>query len=319
MRSSRALRGGAALLLAACAAASPARAEQAASGFAVERFYPSAPGGGWLVMDDLSMRGPLGGAVALSGGYARDPLRVATTGGAGRLAVVGHQAFADVGVALTWERLRLSANLTSPLAVAGRDGVAGGYQLTAPSFDIGNHPDTLSDVRLGAEVRLLGDADAPLRVGLGAQLFVPSGDRADYVTDATYRGMVRALLAGQAGGVAWAGHLGVHLRPLDDGPAPGSPRGSELLFGFAAGPRLALGPRDGLVIGPELFGESVLSAPFGSSTTGVEAMLTARYERVSGNGAPLRVKLGAGGGLHAELGAPEWRAVVAVETSGTAR
>ncbi len=38
-----------------------ARAQLQAQGFAVERFYPSAPGGGWMVMDDLSMRGRFGG------------------------------------------------------------------------------------------------------------------------------------------------------------------------------------------------------------------------------------------------------------------
>lgn len=40
-----------------------ADAQQQASGFAVDRFYQSAPGGGWFDMDDLDMTGPLGGAI----------------------------------------------------------------------------------------------------------------------------------------------------------------------------------------------------------------------------------------------------------------
>ena len=64
------------LLAASSGFASRARAQQQPQGFAVERFYPSAPGGGWLVMDALDMHGGLGGAVALTSGYARDALRI---------------------------------------------------------------------------------------------------------------------------------------------------------------------------------------------------------------------------------------------------
>jgi hypothetical protein len=46
----------------AAARAPAALAQQRAEGFAVERFYSAAPGGGWFVMDDLSLRGGLGGA-----------------------------------------------------------------------------------------------------------------------------------------------------------------------------------------------------------------------------------------------------------------
>ena len=65
-----------------------ARAQQAAQGFAVERLYQSAPGGGWVVMDALDMHGGLGGVMALSSGYAHDPLRVASPDGTQRLAAI---------------------------------------------------------------------------------------------------------------------------------------------------------------------------------------------------------------------------------------
>src|SRR3984957_8484784 len=57
-----------------CFRTSLADAQQQPSGFAVERLYQSAPGGGWFVMDDLDMTGRLGGAVSLTSGYARNPL-----------------------------------------------------------------------------------------------------------------------------------------------------------------------------------------------------------------------------------------------------
>src|SRR5260370_39812697 len=54
-----------------CARAQPQQPQpQHPQGFAVERFYPSAPGGGWFVMDALDLRGGLGGALALTTGYA---------------------------------------------------------------------------------------------------------------------------------------------------------------------------------------------------------------------------------------------------------
>jgi hypothetical protein len=45
----------------------------------------------------------------------------------------------------------------------------------------------------------------------------------------------------------------------------------------------------------------------------VEALLGARFERTATDGSHALVKLGFGEGIHAQLGAPAWRAVLAVE------
>src|SRR5277367_772417 len=107
--------GASTLLLGMTLFASGARAQQKPQGFAVERFYPSGPGGGWFVMDDLGMRGGLSGTVAVTGGYAMNPLRV--TDGSQHLAVVSDQAFTDFGVAATYDRFRLYLNLDAPLVI----------------------------------------------------------------------------------------------------------------------------------------------------------------------------------------------------------
>ncbi len=303
-----------AIVALACATALRAEAQQQAQGFAVERLYPSAPGGGWFVMDDLDLHGGLAGAIALTTGYSYKPLRIATTDGSQRLAPVAQQAFADVGVAVTYDRYRLYLDFPGPLLLAGAGGVVGSYQFSAPSADVGRDPDTLSDVRIGFDARLFGGSSAPFRLGAGAQLWIPSGDRSEYITDGTYRGMLRVLAAGDVGMFTYAGQVGVHLRPLDDSPGPGSPRGSELLFGGAAGARVPVS-RGGmaLIVGPEVYGETALQSFFGSTTTGLEALLTGRLEETGGDGAHLRVKLGAGGGLDAHFGVPELRAILAVE------
>jgi len=282
-------------------------------GFAVERLYTSAAGGGWFVMDDLSMHGGLGGAISLTGGYEHDPLRVATSDGSTRLAVVSDLATANVGLAGTYDRFRLYIDFGRSLASSGQSGTVGKYQLTAPSADPGTNPDTIGDPRIGADVRLLGGYADPFRLGLGVQLVVPSDNRADYVTDGTYRVMARLLFAGDLARFTYAGQLGVHIRPLDDSPAPGSPQGDELLFGVAAGAKLPVNDALRVVVGPEVFGETAFHSFLSTTGTGLEALASGRIEETGEAGPQLRFKLGAGGGLNPHFGAPEWRAVFSIE------
>jgi hypothetical protein len=318
MRNSSRLVALAAVLLAS-AWTSRAAAQQQVPGFAVERFYPSAPGGGWFVMDDLSMHGELGGAMGLTTGYALKPLRV--TDGTQHLAVVSDQAFADFSFAIQHDigrtSWRLYLDLNMPLLVKGQSGTVGAYQFQAPSIDPAVNPDVMSDPRIGLDVRLFGCPDGPFRLGAGAQVFVPNGDRSFYDTDSNWRAMFRVLAAGDVGSFTYAAHLGVHVRPDLDSPGPGSPQGSELLFGAAAGPRWSLSAVHGtaLVVGPEVYGETALSSPMGATTTALEALATGRLEQRTGNGALLRVRLGTGGGIVQHFGAPVWRVVIGVELS----
>jgi hypothetical protein len=303
----------AAVLLAAILSPSRAQAQQQAQGFAVERFYPSAAGAGWFVMDALDMQGDLGGAMALTLGYARNPLRIAD--GSQNLSVVSDEASADFGFAVTYRRFRLSLNMDMPLVITGNSGTLGGYSFKSPSVNPGTDPDTLADYRVGFAARILGQSDGPFRLGASAQLVIPNGRRGDYDTDDTFRGMVRALFAGDVGHFAYAGQLGVHLRPLDDSPTPGSPRGSELLFGAAGGAKLPVGRGAdwAVVVGPEVYGATALRSFFSSSDTALEGLLSGRLEGTRVNRAQLRFKLGAGAGINRQFGAPEWRVVVGIE------
>ena len=300
-------------LLIALAFAPAARAQVPADGFALERLYLSAPGAGWFVLDDLRQHGGLGAAAGVTLGYARRPLSL--TGGAGRLDVVSDQLMAELGLALTYDRFRLSLGFAGPIVFSGESGQRGGYQYAAPPTDLQQNPDTIADPRIGLDARLYGEEDSALRVGASAQLIIPAGVVADYITDGTYRGMVRLLLAGDRGRFTWAGQLGVHLRPRDDGPGPGGPRGSELLFGVAGGARLATGAGE-LLLGPEVFGETAFK---GAQATGVEALLGARLEGGRADGARVRFRLGLGAGLDPRFGAPAFRVVAGVELSGHAQ
>ncbi len=293
----------------------PSPAQQPTQGFAVERFYPSAPGGGWFVMDDLDISGGLGGAISLTGGYGRNPFEVSSPGGARRVDLVSGESFVDLGLAVTYDRFRVYLNLPMPLTVTGNSGTVGPYQLAAPSLNIGANPDTISDPRLGFDTRLYGKPGGPLRLGGGAQLFFPAGNRADYVSDGRYRAMFRFLAAGDAGHFTYAGQFGVHLRPVEGGIPPGGPNGNELLFGAAAGRRFTVHSDWDAVIGPEFFGESVVHSNY-MGQTGFEGLLTTRLERTGVHPnykSHLRFKAGIGHSLVHSFGAPQWRVVVGVE------
>jgi hypothetical protein len=184
--------------------------------------------------------------------------------------------------------------------------------------DLGVNPDSLSDVRFGFDARLYGGVGDPFRLGASVQLLVPNGyndARADYDTDGTYRAMGRVLFAGDIGALTYAGQIGVHVRPLDDAPSPGSPEGSELLFGLAAGAKTPLSPAGAtvVIVGPEIYGASAFRSFLNTNATALEGLLSARVEGTADRGPQMRVKLGAGAGLDARFGAPEWRLVVAIE------
>jgi hypothetical protein len=315
------------LALLVCLTASAARASaQQAQGFALDRFYPSPAGAGWFVMDDLDMHGGLGGALALTTGYARNPLRLED--GIQQLAVVSSEAFINFGLAATYDRWRVYLDLRMPLYIAGQSGTIGGAMYTSPrtmltsspptSSDrvtLASNPDTLSDPRVGVEGRLFGAPGGRFRLGLSAELIAPNGERTAYDTDGTFRAMLRALTAGDLGRLRYAGQLGVHIRPLDEASIPGSPQGSELLFGVAGGAKVAECGQGtmAVIVGPEIYGATAFRAFFGSTTTALEGLLTGRLEGTGDQGAQLRLKLAAGAGINQDFGAPEWRVLLAIE------
>ena len=278
-----------------------AHAQAAPDGFAVERLNPVPAGGGWFANDEMTMHGGIGGALSLTTSYARGPLRAGTD-------YVEHEALADAGFAMTIEAFRLSIDFVTPLVVHGRS--------MGPQVDPGTAPDLLSDTRIALAARVLGQYDSPLRIGVQAEVFVPSGERADFVTDGKYRAVFRGMIAGDQHGYTYAGSLGFHLRTLNDGALEQGPRGSELLFSAAFGPKFAIAKNTAFVFGPEVFGATAFTKFAHHDASALEALLTARFESIDDEEPKLRVKLGGGGGLHPYFGAPEWRAVIGVEVSG---
>jgi hypothetical protein len=292
-----------------------AEAQQQPTGFALDRFYPSAPGGGWFVMDDLDISGGLGGALSFTTDYARDPLVIPGSDGMRGFALVSNEVLVDVGAAITYDRFRAYLDMPLPMLNSGTSGTLGTYQLTAPSLSIDSNPDTVSDPRLGFDTRLFGEPGERLRLGMGAQVIFPSGSRSDYVSDERYRGMFRFLSAGDAGLFSYAGQLGVQVRPLVDAGIPGGPDGNEFLFGVSGGRKFPAQYGWTVILGSELFGATGFRSFFSEQQTAVEGLLTARFERTSVE-PHVRLKIGVGHGIIEHFGAPEWRVLAGVELVG---
>ncbi len=127
----------------------------------------------------------------------------------------------------------------------------------------------------------------------------------------TFHAMFRALFAGDVGHFTYAAHIGTHLRWFDD-PAPGSPKGSELLFGVAAGPVGTVSKNWALIVGPEIYGATALRGFFGGASTAIEGLLSARLEGTRDDAIQVRIKLGGGVG-NGQFGAPEWRVLTSIE------
>jgi hypothetical protein len=227
-----------------------------------ERFASSVAGSEWWRLDDLDFQG-LGRWAGRADVERLDAQAVARLSGALVLA----------------DRLRVS--LALPLSLV-------------PEAEAG--PGSL---RLGVDVRGLGDAGDRLTVAGGARLWTP-------ISAATWRqggvaGDLHAAAAGRVSVLAYAAELGVHHRT---GPMTlALHRGTELQGGLAMA--LRLGPV--FALGPELRA----ARPLGSARldgSPVELLLGAHVGTCCG----LRVSGGVGWGLTSATGNPELRLLLAV-------
>lgn len=280
---------------------------QTAEGFALERVDVSERGSDWLVDDSLDLRGHVRPAIGIVGDYARRPLVLYNADGSTRAALVSDELVLHPGASLNlWSRVRLGFDLPVIAAQAGDAGTANGV-----TFAAGDKPG-IGDLRLGADVRLVGSYGEAFTLAAGTQLFLPTGKRSTYAGDGAVRLLPRLQAAGDVGPFAYAAGVGFLYRANDDSFGPYA-RGSEITFQAAAGVRFL---HRRLLVGPEIFGSTVVTdadAFFATRQTPVEALLDARYAVAP----DWRVALGAGPGLTRGLGEPAFRALFSIEWAPT--
>lgn len=286
------------------APAAPALAQEASSGFALNRFDPSERGSDWFWAESLDLRGHNRWAVGLVGDWAYKPLVAYDSDGEEVARVVENQVYAHLGASVVFfDRLRVGLSAPVLLYQNGEDLPTGGGTLEAPTGA------AMGDVRLGGDVRLFGEYGDALTAAVGMHVHLPTGSRDSFSGDGATRLVPRATLAGDLGIFTYAAKTGVNARFRGDDFA-GQPMGHEWTMGAAAGLRL-LDKR--LTVGPEIWASTVLSDGgagfFKEAGTPFEGVFGAHYQMKNG----LKLGAGVGPGFTQGLGSPEVRSLLSVE------
>jgi OmpA-OmpF porin, OOP family len=281
----------------------PSTALAQSEGFAINRFDPAERGSDWFSADSLDLRGHGRLMLGVTGDYAHKPLVLYDRDGDELKSIIERQLFAHVGASLVlWERLRLGASLPVLAMQKGESAVVGGVAFRAEEGA------AIGDLRLAADLRLVGAYRSPFSLALGAAVFAPTGKQEAFTGDGKVRVLPRFLLAGDVGNLAYAAKLGVLYRANDAG-FNGSPQGTEAVFSAALGYRTDDGA---LVFGPEVFGSTVVAdgdAFFARRSTPLEVILGAHYKVTD----DVRLGAGFGPGLTRGFGSPQFRGLLSLE------
>ena len=290
------------LLVAATVSFASGASAQNTQGFALNRFDPSERGSEWFVMDTLDLRGHVRPAIGVVGDWGYKPLVLYNGDGSERASIVEHQLFTHLGGSLVlWDRVRAAVN--APIALyqtgdspARRDGTA---RYVSPDTAFG-------DLRVSADLRLLGEHGGVFNSAIGVALYLPTGSRDSYTGDGNVRFTPRAAIAGDIDVFSYGARVGFNYRPLTE-RYEGNPLGSEITIGASAGLRFL---DKKLLIGPELYGSTVTNEGsfFEKKTTPLEWLLGGHYTH-----GDFRFGVGMGTGLTRGWGTPVLRTVASIE------
>ncbi len=213
-------------------------------GIALEQLDPAPAGDAFFGVASPWVGGHLVPRAYAMFDYAVKPLALRDASGGSVGSIVSGQAIlrADASLAL-WDRVLASVDVPFTVAQGGDNPTLGGLQVGSPSKA------EMGDLRIGLRGRLFGDYRAPLQLGLGASLWVPSGPTSSYGAEGAVRGGPALLLGGRASVFVWSATGGLVLR--------GSANPHTLTYGAAAG--VVFGPDDMVQIGPEIYGATALS------------------------------------------------------------
>jgi OOP family OmpA-OmpF porin len=290
--------------------AAPARAAPTTTGFALDRYRPAEAGSDWFALESLDLRGELRPALSLVADIAYRPLVLYTRDGAELVPLVDGQFFYHAEGALSlWGRVRLS--LSVPLLVYSQGGrgeldeLGGVANVPVASADGSG----LGDARAALDLRLFGSYGGPFSLAIGGRVYAATGSEQQFASDGRARFEGRLMWAGQPGWFSYAAHVGTLLHGERDDFA-GEAFGTDLTFAAALGVRLAEGR---LHLGPELFGETVISDGGDGflyrATTPIEAVFGAKLQL----GPSVRLGAAAGRGFTRGIGASRFRVLASLD------
>ncbi|MEO8876990.1 MAG: OmpA family protein [Polyangiaceae bacterium] len=271
------------------------------AGFVVNRFEPSERGSDWFTLDSLDLSGAARPAFGVVGDYNVRPLVIYDNNGNIQSSVVRNQFILHAGASFVFlDRFRIAADMPFQLFADGHQGTLNGVTYFPPAND-----QALGDLRLSADVRLLGQYGGVFTAAIGAQVSLPTGSQDNYMSDGQVRVLPRAVVAGDVGPIAYSARLGIQYRGLDSNIG-GSNIGSEFTFGGSVGLRAF---DHALLIGPEVYGSTVFNDAFDKQSTPVEGVFGPHIFLNNG----LRFGAGVGTGLSRGFGAPVVRTLFNIE------
>jgi OOP family OmpA-OmpF porin len=298
------------LLVVACtvtaliAAAAPASAQPVQTGYAVDNFEPSERGSDWFANESLDLRGAFRFAIGAMGQYSyRSLIGAYNSDGTVRASVLRDQAVLQVGASFVLaDRVRLGLSLPITLHDFGHTAFVNGVLYPPPQND-----QSLGDLRISLDLRVLGEYGDPITVAVGASVFAPSGQRDDYNGDESVRFAPHLLLAGDAGMFAYSARAGYAWRDLNADYID-TRIGSEFQFGGAVGARFL---QRQILIGPEIFGQTVVSnsKAFTERASPIEILMGVHFNIAD----QVRLNAGFGTFIVKGYGAPVYRGLFGVE------
>ncbi len=170
-----------------------------------------------------------------------------------------------------------------------------------------NNATAFGDLRLAADLRLVGEYRGPAELAIGAAVYLPTGSKDAFTGDGKVRIAPRALLAGEIGPFMYAARAGFLYRANDAG-FDGATKSNEVFGAAAAGFRVA---DERLVLGPELYGSTSTASGgfFKRRTSPFEILFGAHYMATR----DVRLGIGVGPGLTRGVGAPQVRGLLSLE------
>jgi outer membrane protein OmpA-like peptidoglycan-associated protein len=275
-----------------------------AQGLPLDKFDPAPAGDRFFGVPSPFVAGHLTPHAGVLLDYAHNPLVIRSLSDNKNVgSVVSSQLFLHVNAAFAlWDRLQINLDLPIALLQRGDSPTAGGAAFPSPDKA------QLGDLRAGLRVRIFGDYHDAFQLGVGGYVYIPTGAKDAFVGTGKVRGQAHLLLGGRAADrVVWSLAAGPQISGTQS--FAGVTQGTAINVGAGVG--VLLGESRHLQIGPEAYASFTVAKDDKSAqdalkrATNLEVLLDARYRVID----DLEISLGAGPGLTAGLGTPDFRGV----------
>jgi hypothetical protein len=142
---------------------------------ALNRYEPAERGSEWFAADSLDFRGGFRPAFGVTGDYSHAPYTLLNPDGSKNTTIIANSTYLHVGAAFVlFDRLRLGLSLPIAVAQNGHDHAVDTRVFLGPSSG------GLGDLRVAADLRLLGEYGDAFTLAIGGRMWLPTGDASQY-------------------------------------------------------------------------------------------------------------------------------------------